>query len=35
MPTLFDKFALKSVTMKNRIVVSPMCQYSGRGRCYQ
>ena len=28
MPTLFDKFALKSVTLKNRIVVSPMCQYS-------
>jgi 2,4-dienoyl-CoA reductase-like NADH-dependent reductase (Old Yellow Enzyme family) len=28
MPGLFDTFALKSVTLKNRIVVSPMCQYS-------
>ena len=28
MTALFDKFVLKSVTLKNRIVVSPMCQYS-------
>jgi 2,4-dienoyl-CoA reductase-like NADH-dependent reductase (Old Yellow Enzyme family) len=28
MPTLFDKFTLKDITLKNRIVVSPMCQYS-------
>lgn len=27
MPNLFDEFSLKSVTLKNRIVVSPMCQY--------
>jgi 2,4-dienoyl-CoA reductase-like NADH-dependent reductase (Old Yellow Enzyme family) len=26
-PTLFDPFALKSVTLRNRIAVSPMCQY--------
>jgi 2,4-dienoyl-CoA reductase-like NADH-dependent reductase (Old Yellow Enzyme family) len=25
---LFSPFALKSITLKNRIVVSPMCQYS-------
>ncbi|WP_046243880.1 NADPH dehydrogenase NamA [Hymenobacter terrenus] len=28
MPTLFEPFALRGVTLKNRIVVSPMCQYS-------
>ena len=28
MPSLFDPLALKSVTLKNRIAVSPMCQYS-------
>lgn len=28
MPTLFDPFQLKGVTLKNRIAVSPMCQYS-------
>ena len=28
MPTLFDKFALKDITLENQIVVSPMCQYS-------
>ena len=28
MPHLFDSFTLKDVTLKNRIVVSPMCQYS-------
>jgi 2,4-dienoyl-CoA reductase-like NADH-dependent reductase (Old Yellow Enzyme family) len=27
MPSLFDPFALKGVTLRNRIVVSPMCQY--------
>jgi 2,4-dienoyl-CoA reductase-like NADH-dependent reductase (Old Yellow Enzyme family) len=28
MPALFDPFTLRDVTLKNRIVVSPMCQYS-------
>lgn len=28
MPDLFSDFRLKSVTLKNRIVMSPMCQYS-------
>ena len=28
MPSLFDAFELKSITLKNRIAVSPMCQYS-------
>ncbi len=28
MPSLFDPFTLKDVTLKNRIAVSPMCQYS-------
>jgi 2,4-dienoyl-CoA reductase-like NADH-dependent reductase (Old Yellow Enzyme family) len=28
MPALFDAFTLKSVVMKNRIAVAPMCQYS-------
>jgi 2,4-dienoyl-CoA reductase-like NADH-dependent reductase (Old Yellow Enzyme family) len=28
MPSLFDPFTLKSVTLRNRITVSPMCQYS-------
>jgi len=27
MPTLFDTFNLKDVTLRNRIAVSPMCQY--------
>ena len=27
MPTLFDPYSLKSVTLRNRIAVSPMCQY--------
>ncbi len=27
MPTLFDPFSLKDVTLRNRIAVSPMCQY--------
>ncbi len=27
MPTLFDQFTLKDVTLRNRIAVSPMCQY--------
>jgi len=30
MPALFDPFRLKDVTLKNRIVVSPMCQYSAQ-----
>lgn len=28
MPALFDPFSLKGVTLRNRIAVSPMCQYS-------
>ncbi len=28
MPSLFDRFALKSVTLRNRIGVSPMCMYT-------
>lgn len=28
MPTLFDSLPLRGVTIRNRIVVSPMCQYS-------
>ncbi len=28
MPALFDPFTIKSVTLRNRIGVSPMCQYS-------
>ena len=28
MPELFDPIAFRNVTLKNRIVVSPMCQYS-------
>lgn len=28
MATLFDEFRLKDVTLRNRIAVSPMCQYS-------
>lgn len=28
MPTLFDPFQLKGLTLRNRIAVSPMCQYS-------
>jgi len=27
MPRLFDSYTLKSVTLRNRIAVSPMCQY--------
>ena len=27
-PALFQPFALRDITLKNRIVVSPMCQYS-------
>ncbi len=30
MPGLFDPFPLRAVTLRNRIVVSPMCQYSSR-----
>ncbi len=28
MPNLFDPFALRSVNLRNRIGVSPMCRYS-------
>jgi 2,4-dienoyl-CoA reductase-like NADH-dependent reductase (Old Yellow Enzyme family) len=28
MPRLFDRLSLRSITLANRIVVSPMCQYS-------
>jgi 2,4-dienoyl-CoA reductase-like NADH-dependent reductase (Old Yellow Enzyme family) len=28
MPSLFDPLSLRSITLANRIVVSPMCQYS-------
>src|SRR3954467_10882858 len=28
MPRLFDPFSLRNVTFRNRIFVSPMCQYS-------
>jgi 2,4-dienoyl-CoA reductase-like NADH-dependent reductase (Old Yellow Enzyme family) len=28
MPSLFEPFTLKDVTLKNRIAVAPMCQYS-------
>src|SRR5687768_279994 len=28
MPALFDPFTLREVTFRNRIFVSPMCQYS-------
>lgn len=28
MPTLFDPFCLKGITLRNRIAVAPMCQYS-------
>jgi 2,4-dienoyl-CoA reductase-like NADH-dependent reductase (Old Yellow Enzyme family) len=30
MPTLFTTYTLKDVTLRNRIAVSPMCQYSAR-----
>ena len=28
MPLLFEPITFKSITFKNRIVISPMCQYS-------
>jgi 2,4-dienoyl-CoA reductase-like NADH-dependent reductase (Old Yellow Enzyme family) len=31
MSSLFSPFALKDVTLRNRIAVSPMCQYSAHG----
>lgn len=31
MPSLFSPFTLKDVRLRNRIVVSPMCQYSADG----
>jgi 2,4-dienoyl-CoA reductase-like NADH-dependent reductase (Old Yellow Enzyme family) len=30
MASLFDPFTVKSITLRNRIAVSPMCQYSAR-----
>ncbi|WP_277962658.1 NADH:flavin oxidoreductase/NADH oxidase [Pseudomonas sp. RIT-To-2] len=30
MPSLFDPFAIKGVTLRNRIVASPMCQYQAQ-----
>ncbi|MBO6038168.1 MAG: NADH:flavin oxidoreductase/NADH oxidase [Acetobacter sp.] len=30
MPALFDPYSLKSVTLRNRIAVSPMCQYQAK-----
>ena len=30
MPHLFDEFRLREITFRNRIGVSPMCQYSSR-----
>ena len=28
--SLFDEYTQRSVTLRNRIVVSPMCQYSSQ-----
>ena len=33
MPSLFSEFRLKDITLKNRIAVSPMCQYSAERAC--
>src|SRR5450432_3137364 len=30
MPHLFDEFTLRKVTLRNRIGVSPMCEYSSK-----
>src|ERR1700733_11409119 len=30
MPHLFDPFTLRGVMLRNRVVVSPMCQYSSK-----
>ena len=30
-PLLFEPFTLRSVTLRNRVGVSPMCQYSCEG----
>lgn len=30
MPALFNPYKLKSLTFRNRIAVSPMCQYSAQ-----
>jgi 2,4-dienoyl-CoA reductase-like NADH-dependent reductase (Old Yellow Enzyme family) len=29
-PLLFSRITLRGVTLKNRVVISPMCQYSAR-----
>jgi 2,4-dienoyl-CoA reductase-like NADH-dependent reductase (Old Yellow Enzyme family) len=31
MSALFSPFALRGITLANRVVVSPMCQYSAEG----
>ncbi|MBI4889500.1 MAG: NADH:flavin oxidoreductase/NADH oxidase, partial [Acidobacteria bacterium] len=31
MPSLFDSYELKGVKLRNRVVVSPMCQYMADG----
>lgn len=33
MPGLFDSLTLRGVTLRNRIGVSPMCQYSSENGC--
>lgn len=33
MPTLFDTYTLKDITLRNRIVVGPMCQYTAQEAC--
>lgn len=30
MPDLFSPFKLKDITLRNRVAVPPMCQYSAR-----
>jgi 2,4-dienoyl-CoA reductase-like NADH-dependent reductase (Old Yellow Enzyme family) len=32
MPNLFDSLTIRDVTFRNRIAVSPMCQYSSTDR---
>ena len=33
MSTLFSPFSLRDLTLANRIVISPMCQYSAEAGC--
>ena len=35
MSALFQPIALRSLTLKNRVIVSPMCQYSAKDGCVQ